>query len=452
MESLKQIYLTWIYDLNRFGAYNVHMIFIRVMFTFLIIVFILLLIYFYFQKPTDYSFSYGVKDLHTGDIKHQWEKKEGDSVKGQYSLVEPDGSVRTVDYTADNKSGFNAIVKHSGPFHHPVDYGKKPTSHNEVVLKQDAAKYEPEEEKEPEYETKYEYVYPKQYAEGYAEADNTDYQAAVGDTTYDGQQDGEYSSLDGKQNYVYAPQEELAEESQRSTVRSTSKYHHSKEQDTKLQIPVKEEYSNNSPVPKLPVDISLLKKGTLEQVIPVDVSVVNPIEIDLRGKGEANKYGATFQTQFASNHRYPNREIQPSHELTEQELNKYLENYYRTNKPKEPVMEIGFQPIKSTTKGTANQPTAPQTYKTNRKPVTTPGLKHYSSNKFPQNINKYPSRLPKFQNFNTRNTRPKVPYQNLYPVHQELRGERHKAAVSRLYRSTPNNGYVRYAKHIGFGL
>lgn len=43
-----------------------------------------------------YSFNYGIKDPHTGDIKSQAEERDGDVVKGQYSLVEPDGSVRTV--------------------------------------------------------------------------------------------------------------------------------------------------------------------------------------------------------------------------------------------------------------------------------------------------------------------------------------------------------------------
>lgn len=33
---------------------------------------------------------------------------------GQYSLVEPDGSLRTVDYAADDINGFNAIVSKSG--------------------------------------------------------------------------------------------------------------------------------------------------------------------------------------------------------------------------------------------------------------------------------------------------------------------------------------------------
>ncbi|XP_073989219.1 uncharacterized protein [Rhodnius prolixus] len=71
------------------------------------------------HEQSSYLFKYGVKDLHTGDIKQQWEEREGDSVKGQYSLVEPDGSIRTVSYTANEHSGFNAVVKKSGPSFHP---------------------------------------------------------------------------------------------------------------------------------------------------------------------------------------------------------------------------------------------------------------------------------------------------------------------------------------------
>lgn len=55
-----------------------------------------------------------MKDYKTGDVKNQWEQREGDNVKGQYSLVEPDGSIRTVDYTSDHKNGFNAVVKKTG--------------------------------------------------------------------------------------------------------------------------------------------------------------------------------------------------------------------------------------------------------------------------------------------------------------------------------------------------
>jgi hypothetical protein len=61
-----------------------------------------------------------VKDQHTGDLKSQWEHRDGDKVKGSYSVLEPDGSIRTVDYTADDHNGFNAIVKKTGPSRHPT--------------------------------------------------------------------------------------------------------------------------------------------------------------------------------------------------------------------------------------------------------------------------------------------------------------------------------------------
>lgn len=41
-------------------------------------------------------------------------------VKGQYSLLEPDGSIRTVDYAADDINGFNAIVSKIGPSIHAI--------------------------------------------------------------------------------------------------------------------------------------------------------------------------------------------------------------------------------------------------------------------------------------------------------------------------------------------
>lgn len=46
----------------------------------------------------------------TGDEKEQHETRDGDFVRGSYSLVEPDGTRRIVQYTADSINGFNAIV------------------------------------------------------------------------------------------------------------------------------------------------------------------------------------------------------------------------------------------------------------------------------------------------------------------------------------------------------
>nr|AYA49930.1 cuticular protein 129 [Leptinotarsa decemlineata] len=67
-----------------------------------------------------YQFNYGVQDGHTGDQKTQSEVRDGDVVKGQYSLVEADGTVRTVTYTADDHNGFNAVVTRSGHAAHPA--------------------------------------------------------------------------------------------------------------------------------------------------------------------------------------------------------------------------------------------------------------------------------------------------------------------------------------------
>ncbi|XP_052119679.1 cuticle protein 7-like isoform X2 [Frankliniella occidentalis] len=72
----------------------------------------------YPDSVPEYSFGYSVSDAHTGDAKSQHETRHGDVVKGSYSLVEPDGTVRTVKYTADHVHGFNAVVDRQPPAHY----------------------------------------------------------------------------------------------------------------------------------------------------------------------------------------------------------------------------------------------------------------------------------------------------------------------------------------------
>ncbi|CAH0557239.1 unnamed protein product [Brassicogethes aeneus] len=67
-----------------------------------------------------YEFSYGVNDPHTGDHKSQHEERDGDVVKGYYTVADPDGTLRTVHYTADDHNGFNAVVEKTGHPVHPV--------------------------------------------------------------------------------------------------------------------------------------------------------------------------------------------------------------------------------------------------------------------------------------------------------------------------------------------
>ncbi|XP_017484797.1 PREDICTED: larval cuticle protein A3A-like isoform X2 [Rhagoletis zephyria] len=64
-----------------------------------------------YDPAPKYSFGYDIQDGYTGDSKSQHETRHGDVVKGSYSLVDPDGTKRTVDYTADPHNGFNAVVR-----------------------------------------------------------------------------------------------------------------------------------------------------------------------------------------------------------------------------------------------------------------------------------------------------------------------------------------------------
>ncbi|XP_046392108.1 cuticle protein 7-like [Ischnura elegans] len=79
----------------------------------------------YYAHPK-YNFDYGVSDHKTGDQKNQWETRDGDVVKGAYSLHEADGTVRVVEYTADKHNGFNAVVKRQGKAVHPQHYHVAP--------------------------------------------------------------------------------------------------------------------------------------------------------------------------------------------------------------------------------------------------------------------------------------------------------------------------------------
>ncbi|XP_061394153.1 probable zinc transporter protein DDB_G0282067 [Musca vetustissima] len=71
-----------------------------------------------YHSHPKYDFGYGVKDSKTGDVKDQWESRDGDKVKGSYSLKESDGTTRVVSYSSDKKSGFEASVHKIGQAHH----------------------------------------------------------------------------------------------------------------------------------------------------------------------------------------------------------------------------------------------------------------------------------------------------------------------------------------------
>ncbi|MCP3665970.1 MAG: chitin-binding domain-containing protein, partial [Gammaproteobacteria bacterium] len=61
-----------------------------------------------------YNFGYSIADTLTGDSKTREESRDGDVVRGSYSVADPDGRIRTVTYTADAVNGFQAKVTYDG--------------------------------------------------------------------------------------------------------------------------------------------------------------------------------------------------------------------------------------------------------------------------------------------------------------------------------------------------
>lgn len=67
-----------------------------------------------------YQSSYSVNDKITGDQKSAIEVRDGDVTKGSYSLVQPDGVLRTVNYISTPLGGFQAQVINKGIAGHPA--------------------------------------------------------------------------------------------------------------------------------------------------------------------------------------------------------------------------------------------------------------------------------------------------------------------------------------------
>ncbi|XP_022212402.2 uncharacterized protein LOC111067568 [Drosophila obscura] len=67
----------------------------------------------YVARP-EYSFAYGVEDGKTRVLQNRKETRNGDAVRGVYSVVDPDGTLRVVKYTADDANGFQAEVITNG--------------------------------------------------------------------------------------------------------------------------------------------------------------------------------------------------------------------------------------------------------------------------------------------------------------------------------------------------
>lgn len=350
-------------------------------------------------------------------MKHQWEKKEGDLVKGHYSMVEADGSVRIVDYTADSKSGFNAIVKHKGYHEHSLG---KAFSHSEVNLKpreQTVAHFESSSKKPPTptpyFGAREEFKLPSEPADS-----------------------NELAPL--RNTYIFVPKSEIAEPQPTKPTYNGPSY-----------IPKTVQYTfppqtTNKKANHLPVDLSLLKPDPTEQILPIDVSLISPIEIDFStskeyaainqkiaesgfGGGSGGEQSPPKQAEEGAEK--PTAAGEKEQELTQEELSKFLMDYYSNE----------YKKAEEEQRRPAAKNRIPQTYKSNKRPVTTPGLINYST----QAGYSYPTPQTKFpkQTYDRRNSGGPITFPPTVEGNNDLK---------RTYRRLARNGYVRYAKTVSF--
>lgn len=66
-----------------------------------------------YQAHPHYNYHYGVHDPKHHDVHDQWEHRDGKKVKGSYSLNQPDGRKRIVEYESDGH-GIHYNVKYEG--------------------------------------------------------------------------------------------------------------------------------------------------------------------------------------------------------------------------------------------------------------------------------------------------------------------------------------------------
>ncbi|XP_022188439.1 cuticle protein [Nilaparvata lugens] len=63
-----------------------------------------------YDPNPQYQFSFDIKDDESTNYHNRKETRDGDKISGSYSVVDSDGFIRTVTYTADPKEGFKADV------------------------------------------------------------------------------------------------------------------------------------------------------------------------------------------------------------------------------------------------------------------------------------------------------------------------------------------------------
>lgn len=330
-----------------------------------------------------------MKDLHTGDVKHQWEKKDGHKVTGHYSLVEPDGSVRIVDYTADEKSGFNAVVKHKGPSVHPIPH--KSTSFKDVNIKP--------QEIEPHYVFTQEFKSDQEDdSKAYLNDDkayfNDDNKYFNDDKSYfnDGKaylSDDKYLK-DDKKYYEDEYSSESISHNVKKTVNDKGHKNTLKYDDKPASIKSNTQINHVKEVYYfVPADEAKKENHNYESVVyknhkyPENNKEVTKA-VDVYNYGKTNLYG-NGETYKQLDQSYNHKPLQESHNfkqleesfggsqnshLSEEEIADFVQDFYKNSyKFIEPEIELGFKPIPPK----FNYNSQP----VQKKPLTTPGLRNY---------------------------------------------------------------------------
>lgn len=246
-------------------------------------------------------------------MKNQWEKKVGDTIHGHYTVLEPDGSLRIVHYTADEKNGFNAVVKHEGPSYHPVTI---PSSHTLQTDSYFATSPAPNKSKSK--INKFTYTTPKPIIEE---------QPSLDTQSVNIEPEPEMEAIDA---YLYIPSHHNTKNHQYELV-SDDKYQHFVNYDGH-DVPHNHKSTYTSIQPNLKI-----KHSQHEQ--PISYDLLTPVTID----------------------------------LTQYDFDNYKQGGFV-----EPEIETGFKPVPKS-KGQEALPNIPNTFTTNKKPITTPGLKTYAS-------------------------------------------------------------------------
>ncbi|CAG9115691.1 unnamed protein product [Plutella xylostella] len=106
-----------------------------------------------YDPNPSYQFGFDVNDDQYTNYQNRKEQRDGDVIKGSYSVVDSDGFIRTVTYTADPKEGFKAEVSRQ-----PTDIVVKiPTpkpqtlQHQQPQQVQHQHQHQPQQQQAPQY-------------------------------------------------------------------------------------------------------------------------------------------------------------------------------------------------------------------------------------------------------------------------------------------------------------